>query len=213
MTDVKAFLLRVAGAVRQTDAALADAVLGRATRAFRSSAAVWVAAATAAFASGDAAAARALRARALAAVPPRKHVAVAVACAGLEYKWPAGEPERGRTAFESLLADAPKRLDVWNVYADAETRLLKGTAGGRRAGGDDDDDDGGSGDDASAAADEEAVSRVRRLYERQVTLPLSSKKMRSVFKRWLGFEARWGGDAAVAHVREAARAYVESKME
>ena len=29
-----------------------------------------------------------------------------------------GEPERGRTMFESLLSSYPKRVDLWSVYVD-----------------------------------------------------------------------------------------------
>ena len=30
--------------------------------------------------------------------------------------------ERGRTVFEGLLDSYPKRVDLWNVYADKETK-------------------------------------------------------------------------------------------
>lgn len=34
----------------------------------------------------------------------------------LEFKY--GEPERGRTMFESLLSTYPRRIDIWSVYID-----------------------------------------------------------------------------------------------
>ena len=34
----------------------------------------------------------------------------------LEFKH--GEPERGRTMFESLLSTYPKKVDLWSVYVD-----------------------------------------------------------------------------------------------
>ena len=40
----------------------------------------------------------------------------------LEFNTPHGDPERGRTVFEGLLATFPKRLDFWNVLLDAELR-------------------------------------------------------------------------------------------
>ncbi len=33
-----------------------------------------------------------------------------------------GEPERGRTMFESLLNSYPRRLDIWNPYIDSMTK-------------------------------------------------------------------------------------------
>ena len=35
-----------------------------------------------------------------------------------QYEFKYGEPERGRTMFESLLSSYPKRVDLWSVYAD-----------------------------------------------------------------------------------------------
>lgn len=33
-----------------------------------------------------------------------------------------GSVERGRSVFEGLMASYPKRLDLWNVYVDKETK-------------------------------------------------------------------------------------------
>ena len=41
--------------------------------------------------------------------------------AQLEFKH--GEPERGRTMFESLLSTYPKRVDLWAVYTDMAIKL------------------------------------------------------------------------------------------
>ena len=34
----------------------------------------------------------------------------------------AGSVERGRTVFDGVLAHHPKRLDLWGIYLDMETR-------------------------------------------------------------------------------------------
>lgn len=52
---------------------------------------------------------------------------------------------------------------------------------------------------------------MRRLFERVASLKLSSKKMKYVFKRWLGWEQAHGDAQTVAHVKARAREYVESK--
>ena len=41
--------------------------------------------------------------------------------AQLEFKF--GEPERGRTVFESVLSNYPKRVDLWSVYIDMALRV------------------------------------------------------------------------------------------
>ena len=53
----------------------------------------------------------------------------------------------------------------------------------------------------------------RHLFERVVSLKLSSKKMKYFFKRYLEFEKEHGTDATVDHVKKRAREYVESKMQ
>ena len=41
--------------------------------------------------------------------------------AQLEFK--DGEPERGKTMFESLLSSYPRRIDLWSVYIDMMIKL------------------------------------------------------------------------------------------
>lgn len=41
--------------------------------------------------------------------------------AQLEFK--GGEPERGKTMFESLLSSYPRRIDLWSVYIDMMIKL------------------------------------------------------------------------------------------
>lgn len=48
--------------------------------------------------------------------PPRADVSLISKFSQLEYRH--GEPERGRTMFESLLSSYPKRVDLWSVYID-----------------------------------------------------------------------------------------------
>ncbi|KAG9416819.1 hypothetical protein AC1031_001209 [Aphanomyces cochlioides] len=50
----------------------------------------------------------------------------------------------------------------------------------------------------------------RLLFERALALPLSAKKMKALFKKYLSYEIDHGTDASVAHVQQLAAAYVES---
>ncbi|AMD18548.1 HBL354Wp [Eremothecium sinecaudum] len=59
-------------------------------------------------------------ATALKSLPTRSHIEVVRKFAQLEYA--KGSVEQGRSLFEGLLADAPKRIDLWNVYIDQEIK-------------------------------------------------------------------------------------------
>lgn len=58
---------------------------------------------------------------ALRALPKRDHIEVVRKFAQLEFS--KGEPEKGRSLFEGLIADASKRIDIWNVYIDQEIKI------------------------------------------------------------------------------------------
>lgn len=64
--------------------------------------------------------ARSILASALKSLPKRNHIEIVRKFAQLEYT--KGDTERGRSLFEGLLADAPKRIDLWNVYIDQEIK-------------------------------------------------------------------------------------------
>jgi len=64
--------------------------------------------------------------RALQALPKSKHIEVISKMAQIEFKH--GSPERGRTIFEGILSNYPKRVDIWGVYMDMELKLGDHTA-------------------------------------------------------------------------------------
>ncbi|KAG0334330.1 rRNA biogenesis protein rrp5 [Podila humilis] len=63
---------------------------------------------------------RELLQRSLKSLPKRKHIKTISKFAQLEFKY--GEPERGRTIFEGVMSNYPKRIDLWSVYIDMEIR-------------------------------------------------------------------------------------------
>ncbi|CCH60604.1 hypothetical protein TBLA_0D00960 [Henningerozyma blattae CBS 6284] len=65
--------------------------------------------------------ARAILANALKSLPKRNHIDIVKKFAQLEFA--KGDAERGRSLFEGLIADAPKRIDIWNVYLDQEIKI------------------------------------------------------------------------------------------
>ncbi|XP_004303371.1 PREDICTED: protein RRP5 homolog [Fragaria vesca subsp. vesca] len=54
-------------------------------------------------------------------LPKHKHIKFLSQTAILEFK--CGNPERGRSLFENILRQNPKRTDLWSVYLDQEIRL------------------------------------------------------------------------------------------
>ncbi|XP_010317858.1 rRNA biogenesis protein RRP5 [Solanum lycopersicum] len=59
--------------------------------------------------------------RALLSLPAHKHINFITQTAILEFK--CGVPDRGRSLFEKMLREYPKRTDLWSVYLDQEIRL------------------------------------------------------------------------------------------
>ncbi len=54
--------------------------------------------------------------------------------------------------------------------------------------------------------------RTRALFERATRLALPPKKMKGLFKRWLGYESEAGNTAGVEHVKRRAMEFVEGSM-
>ena len=65
--------------------------------------------------------ARALLPRATQSVPTHLHRHLTSKFAALEFQSPNGDPERGRTLFEGLLATFPRHWDLWDMFVDLET--------------------------------------------------------------------------------------------
>ncbi|KAL0817225.1 rRNA biogenesis protein RRP5 isoform X1 [Brassica napus] len=59
--------------------------------------------------------------RALLCLPRHKHIKFISQTAILEFK--CGNADRGRSLFEGVLREYPKRTDLWSVYLDQEIRL------------------------------------------------------------------------------------------
>lgn len=64
--------------------------------------------------------AHAILARALQILPKKNHIEVVRKFAALEFR--KGDLEQGRSLFEGLVADVPKRVDLWNIYIDQELK-------------------------------------------------------------------------------------------
>ncbi|KAJ2862756.1 rRNA biogenesis protein rrp5 [Coemansia erecta] len=140
--------------------------------------------------SGKISESRDLLARALKALPKRKHIKAITQFGQMEFKH--GEPERGRTVFEGVLGTYPKRVDLWSVYLDMEVKAV--TSRGLNA------------SDASG----KCWGNARSLFERVTSMKFSSKKMKFLFKKWLAFEKAHGSEPTIEHVKDRALEYINS---
>ena len=100
-------------------------------------------------------------------LPVSTDVKTITAFALAEYR--VGDAERGRTIFEGLLDTYPKRLDIWLQYIDQEAKALRPSSNAQGN-----------------------LAMVRALFDRVLALRQSTKKGKSILKKWLEFEKRYG---------------------
>jgi len=64
---------------------------------------------------------RNLLSKCISKIPKKKSVEITTHFARLEFKF--GSVERGRTLFESLVSNFPKRTDIWSIWLDMEIKV------------------------------------------------------------------------------------------
>ena len=102
--------------------------------------------------------------------------------------------------LEVVLSAAPKRLDIWNVYIDAEIRSAQSISQTRSS------NSSIKGVKSKIRLDD--LKFIRSLFERVIQLPQSSKKMKFLLKRYATFELEYGDEKGVEHVKKVANDYV-----
>ena len=126
-------------------------------------------------------------AKALNILPKREHIELVKKFAQLEFQ--KGDPEQGRSLFEGLVADAPKRIDLWNVYIDQEIKQDNKTS-------DEDDTD--------------IKSKVEDLFERVLSKKITRKQAKFFFNKWLNYEEDKQDENMIARVKSKAAEYVQN---
>lgn len=119
--------------------------------------------------------------RALQAIDKKNHISMIIKYGQLEYKY--GNVENGRTMFEGIISNFPKKTDVWNVYFDMEIKYGVNSK-----------------------------EYIRNLFERAIKLPLKEKKMKFFFKKYLEYELANGTESTVEMVKLKAKEFVEAKV-
>lgn len=126
--------------------------------------------------------ARALLPRAMQSLPSHTHLALTSKFAQLEFTSSNGDPERGRTVFETLLAQWPKRLDLWNVLLDLEIKQ----------------------------GDKEVIRRLFERVTGSGP-SLKAKQAKFLFKKWLAYEGKEGDSKSQERVKALAADYVRAQ--
>ena len=122
--------------------------------------------------------------RSLQALPKANHVNIISKFGMLEFRF--GSPEHGRTMFEGIVSNYPKRMDIWSIYMDMEIKH------------------GGEGKANQAQA--------RHLFERCLSLDEISrkpKKMKLVFRKYMEYENSLGNEKRLGELRQRVEQYIE----
>ena len=125
--------------------------------------------------------ARALLPRAMQALPSHTHLSLTSKFAQLEFTTPHGSPERGRTVFETLLSQWPKRLDLWNILLDLEIKQ----------------------------GDKDIIRRLFERVTGGSNL--KARKAKFFFKKWLDWETKIGNEKGQERVKALAAEYVRAQ--
>lgn len=121
--DPKKVHLALLGMYERTDQhELADELFDRMTKRFKTSCKIWLRRIQFSLKQGrDVEYIKSIINRALLSLPQSKRIKFLSQTAILEFK--CGVPEEGRSRFELILREYPKRTDLWSVYLDQEIRL------------------------------------------------------------------------------------------
>jgi len=123
--------------------------------------------------------------RALQAMPKDQHVNIISKFGMLEFK--SGQPESGRTMFEGIVSNYPKRMDIWAIYMDMEAKYGQGN-----------------------------VTQARHLFERCLSsehIQKKPKKMKLVFQKYMEFESKHGNKGNLADLRKRVEEYLSKAFD
>ncbi|ANQ10734.1 Uncharacterized protein PCOAH_00050880 [Plasmodium coatneyi] len=122
----------------------------------------------------------------------RKHLRMVINAARFEYKY--ANKERGKSYFEKLIQEYPKRSDVWFTYLDIHINsLTKGETKGEKK-----------------KLNLNQLQFVRNIFERFSSCKFKTRVMKMIFTKWLLFEKNHGNVTSQKMVQKKAYDYVES---
>ena len=153
-------------------------------------------------------AARAIMKRSFDSLMKKDHLDVISKFAQMEFKM--ASTERGKSLFESILVNYPKRIDIWLIYL---SMLIKFGLKHSRL---DDIHDEDSDDEHKSAPqpkdDKDLIVSIRSVFERVVNMGLALKKVNPIFKKYIEFEQIYGTESTVNRVKQRIVDYVETNQ-
>ncbi|GAW83169.1 rRNA biogenesis protein RRP5 [Plasmodium gonderi] len=122
----------------------------------------------------------------------KKHLSMIINAARFEYKY--SNKERGKSYFEKLIQEYPKRSDVWFTYLDIHINsLTKNDTTTKKK-----------------KLNTNELQFVRNIFERFISFKFKTRVMKMIFTKWLVFEKNHGTVASQKMVQQKAYKYVES---
>jgi len=98
----------------------------------------------------------------------------------MQYKY--GFIEEGRTSFEIILKNQPKRSDIWIVYLDKEIKIVKN------------------------------ADKIRHIFEKCLTIDFKIKVLKTIIKKYLEFEKEHGNKKTIEHVMKLTQDLIKNKL-
>eukprot|EP01053_Blabericola_migrator_P009499 Blabericola_migrator_1__9498@NODE_515_length_7927_cov_137_886768_g394_i0_p1_GENE_NODE_515_length_7927_cov_137_886768_g394_i0NODE_515_length_7927_cov_137_886768_g394_i0_p1_ORF_typecomplete_len1479_score369_07S1/PF00575_23/0_85S1/PF00575_23/3_1e02S1/PF00575_23/7e02S1/PF00575_23/0_75S1/PF00575_23/7_8e03S1/PF00575_23/0_051S1/PF00575_23/81S1/PF00575_23/1_9e08Suf/PF05843_14/1_2e04Suf/PF05843_14/3_9e07Suf/PF05843_14/4_4e02Suf/PF05843_14/2e12Adaptin_binding/PF10199_9/1e04Adaptin_binding/PF10199_9/0_0001 len=125
--------------------------------------------------------------RAQRVLAPKRYLDLLVVAARLEFKFVSNES--GRSKFQSLLAEHPKRLDIWNVLLDAHVAFLTSKNNDK--------------------SDKE-IKTTRDLFKKATAVDFNLHKLKTLYRKWLQFESKFGNANTIKALQESMERLVAS---
>ncbi|ETW47076.1 hypothetical protein PFMALIP_04888 [Plasmodium falciparum MaliPS096_E11] len=129
--------------------------------------------------------------KSLHSLPKKKHLNMIINAARFEYKY--SNKERGKTYFEKLIQEYPKRSDLWFTYLDIHINSLTKNENKEKI-----------------KLNLKELQFIRNIFERFLSYKFKPRVMKIIFTKWLLFEKSQGNMHSQKTVQEKAYKYVES---
>ncbi|SOV24784.1 rRNA biogenesis protein RRP5, putative [Plasmodium sp. DRC-Itaito] len=129
--------------------------------------------------------------KSLHSLPKKKHLSMIINAARFEYKY--SNKERGKTYFEKLIQEYPKRSDLWFTYLDIHINSLTKNENKEKI-----------------KLNLKEIQFIRNIFERFLSYKFKPRVMKIIFTKWLLFEKSQGNMHSQKTVQEKAYNYVES---
>ncbi|KAF7456360.1 S1 RNA binding domain-containing protein [Cryptosporidium felis] len=173
------------------------AFLEKGLKKFQTSRKLWVTYLTSLYEAGDQKKARdEMIQKSLRSVSKHKVIRLITDIGRLEFE--VGNINRGRTIFENLLEENPKRMDLWSQYFDILTKLCSSEA-----------------TDHNRSMGNDYIEMSRSVFNSCLDRNFKPRSMKTVFTKWLSFEKQFGSLQSQKKVQDLAISYVnrlESEM-